>query len=667
MSDTDDFEPRLGKPRQTPIRRGRGYIGQVLKAANLAGGIKVAGAHSGGFHGNRSGVGVGVGRVLASRDRFAAFRQRRVMVKSRIVRLDHAKGSGAARAHLRYIQRDGVTRGGMPGQLYSADQDRADGKAFLERASPGEAGGDRHQFRFIVSPEDGQHYGDLKSLTRRLMTQMEQDLGTRLDWVAVDHYNTGHPHTHIIVRGKGERGRDLVIGRDYLTQGIRERAAELVSLDLGPRSDLEIADRLRNEIEQERLTSIDRRLAKDMSADGIVSSADRDPFQQSLRAGRLQKLERLGLADHIAPGRWRLAEGMDEVLRRMGERGDIVRTMQRAFARYGVERAGADYAIVDPATMTSVTGRVVERGLSDEASDRHYLIIDATDGRSYFVDIGRGDMTGPIPTGAVVRIEPKPIAARAVDRITGEVAAAHDGRYSIDIHLRHDPRVSQSFAETHVRRLEAMRKVMGRHGGIEREADGTWVIAPDHVERAAAFEISQAKTAPVIVETLSALSLDKQVGSDGATWLDRQLVGLDPKPLRDAGFGRDAREALNLRRQWLIEQDLAHEEQGVLIIRSNLLATLRRRELTRVAGQLADELGLSYAEAKSGERIEGIYRRPVDLASGRYALIEKSREFTLVPWRPVLDRHVGKQIAGIIRSDAIDWIVGRQRPGPSIS
>lgn len=653
MSDDDEIEPRLGKLRSTPVRRGRSYMSQVLQAANLAGGIKSAGGRRSRFHGNRSGVGVGVGRVLASRDRFAASRQRRVMVKSRIVRLDRAKGIDAARAHLRYIQRDGVTREGTSGELYSAEQDKADGRSFLERAD-----GDRHQFRFIVSAEDGQSYDDLKALTRRLMSQMEQDLGTKLDWVAVDHFNTGHPHTHIVVRGKDERGRDLVIGRDYLIAGIRERAAELVALDLGPRTDLEITDRLQREIEQERLTSIDRRLLRDMDRERIVHAADRDPFQQSLRAGRLQKLGRLGLASETAPGRWHLAEGMDDMLRHMGERGDIIRTMQRAFTEHGLARSGTDYAIAEPATMEPIVGRVVERGLADEINDRHYLIVDATDGRSHHIDIGRGDATGPIPAGALVRIDPKPTAARTVDRTVAEIAAANGGRYSIDIHLRHDANATQTFAETHVRRLEAMRRVMG---SVEREADGTWIIAPDHFERAAAFETRQAKNAPVIVETLSTLPLEQQVGSDGATWLDRQLVGANVEPLRDAGFGREAREALDRRRQWLIAQGLVQEQQGRVVIRANLLATLRRRELARVAGQLSGELGLGYAEARNGERIEGIYRRPVELASGRYALIEKSREFTLVPWRPVLDRHIGKEVSGIMRGDAVNWTIGRQR------
>ena len=645
--------------RSTPIRRGRSYMSQVLRATNLAGGMAGSGGQRGRFHGNRSGVGVGVGRVLASRDRFAAWRQRRVVVKSRIVRLDRAKGMNAARAHLRYIQRDGVTRDGAPGQLYSADQDNVDGRAFLDRTD-----GDRHQFRFIVSPEDGQHYDDLQSLTRRLMTQMEQDLGTKLDWVAADHFNTGHPHTHIILRGKDERGHDLVIARDYITQGIRERAAELVSLDLGPRTDLEIEDRLRREMDQERLTSIDRRLLRDMDSHRSVVAAAPDPFQQSLRVGRLQTLGRLGLADEIEPGHWRLNEGMDDVLRRMGERGDIIRTMQRVFGEHGLERAPGDYVIADPARMTPIVGRVVERGLSEELDDRHYLIVDGVDGRSHYVDIGKGEAMAPIPSGAVVRIEPKSTEARAVDHTIAEVAAAHDGRYSIDLHLRHDPAATESFAETHVRRLEAMRKTMGSVG---READGTWVIAPDHVERAAAFEAHRVNAAPVIVQTLSAIPLDCQAGADGATWLDRELASADPMPLREAGFGAEVRQAMEQRRQWLIAEGLAQEEQGRVMVRANLLSTLRRRELNRIAGQLSDQLGLAYTEARPGERIEGVYRRPVELASGRYALVEKSREFTLVPWRPVLDRYIDKQVSGIMRGDSINWTIGRQRSGPSIS
>ena len=340
--------------------------------------------------------------------------------------------------------------------------------------------------------------------------------------------------------------------------------------------------------------------------------------------------------------------------------------MHREMTAKGVMRAPADVVLHDPAEPPArpIVGRLVARGLSDEINDRHYLIVDAVDGRTHYVEIGKGEATAPIPDGAILRIEPKRPEPRPVDRTIAEIAAAHGGRYDVDIHLRHDPSASAAFAETHVRRLEAMRRLTGN---VERDADGTWIIAPDHLERAAAFERRQAKDAPVVVHTLSSLPLDRQIGADGATWLDRELVAGTPEPLRDSGFGREVRDAQARRRQWLIAEGLAREEQDRIVFRANLLDTLRRRELTRVAGQLSGELGLGYVETGNDDRVDGVYRRHVDLASGRFAVIEKSREFTLVPWRPVLERHLGKQVSGIARGDGISWTIGRQRSGPIVS
>ncbi|MBX3494041.1 MAG: relaxase/mobilization nuclease and DUF3363 domain-containing protein, partial [Parvibaculum sp.] len=527
--------------------------------------------------------------------------------------------------------------------------------------------GDRHQFRFIVSAEDSAQYEELKGFTRRIMVRMEEDLGTRLDWVAVDHYNTGHPHTHIMLRGKDERGQDLVIARDYLSTGMRERAAEIVTLDLGPRSDLEIETKLTQEVEQERFTSIDRSLLKEADSEGVLRSGAlaRDAFRQSLRAGRLQKLKRLGFAEEIAPGCWKLDAELEPALRRMGERGDIIKTLHREMTGKGLPRAPCDYAVHDPADGQErrVVGRLVTRGLSDELNDRHYLIVDGIDGRAHYVDIGRSESVEVLPDGAIVAITPKPVGPRTVDRTIAAVAAANGGCYDIEAHLRHDPTASRAFAETHVRRLEAMRRVAGL---VELAPDGSCAIAPDHLERAKSFERSQARSSPVIVETLSAWPLERQVTANGATWLDRELVAEKPEPLRESGFGGEVRDALALRRQWLVGQELAREEQDRIVYCANMLGILRRRELLRVAGQLSGELGLPYAETESSQKVTGTYRRHVDLASGRFAVIERSREFTLVPWRPVLERHIGKQVSGIVREGRVSWTIGRQR-GPEVA
>lgn len=210
----------------------------------------------------------------------------------------------AARAHLRYIQRDGVTREGEPGRLYSASEDEADGKAFLERCEE-----DRHQFRFIVSAEDGAEYEDLKPLVRRFMARMEEDLGTRLNWVAADHVDTLHPHTHIMLRGTDERGENLVIAPDYIKRGMRERLTELVTLDLGPRTDLEIQRRLRLDVHAERLTAIDRRLLRDMDSDRTVAASGRSMVDHAIRM-RIDGVVRRRV--DLVSGRFALVENAHE-------------------------------------------------------------------------------------------------------------------------------------------------------------------------------------------------------------------------------------------------------------------------------------------------------------------------------------------------------------------
>jgi len=668
MADDDDFFPRLGRQRARGSKGERRYIGKVLAAANLARGGAAKGRGKYGFTGSKIGRGAGVGRMLASRGGMAGSHRRRVVVKASIVRLT-GKGAAAAAAHLRYLQRDGTTREGERGSLYGRDLDAVDGKAFLEKGS-----GDRHQFRFIVSPEDGDRYEDLKPLTRRLMAQMEKDLGTELDWVAVDHFNTAHPHTHIVVRAKDAEGKDLVIARDYLTSGIRERAVDLVELDLGPRSDREIANGLRAEITQERLTSIDRVLMAEMGRDREVAARSPDPLQQSVRAGRLAHLARMDLAEHLGGDRYRLGVGLEDTLRNMGERGDVIRTMQREFTRLNVARAAVDQVIYDPSQEGTkpLVGRVLSRGLADEFEDRHYLIVDGADGRSHYVPIGRAaqgglDAEDSEPgslAGSIVRIEPLRPSIREVDRTIVAVAAANGGHYEIDLHLRHDPNATQAYAEAHVRRLEAMRRESGL---VVREPTGRWSISSDHLERVATWQQARVRDRPVAVEVLTREPLATLERMEAATWIDRDLTSGALLPAREAGFGQELSDARDRRRQWLLAQGFAEESEGRTVFADGMLDALRRRELLRVSGGLEEEFGMPYREARQGERIEGVYRCSVDLVSGKHALIERSWDFTLVPWRPTLEKQIGKAVSGLMRTDGINWTIGRGRGGLGIN
>ena len=117
-------------------------------------------------------------------------------------------------------------------------------------------------------------------------------------------------------------------------------------------------------------------------------------------------------------------------------------------------------------------------------------------------------------------------------------------------------------------------------------------------------------------------------------------------------------------RRWRCQ--LAEQVGGRIAYRPDMLASLQQRELLTVAKRISDEIGKPFEEARQGDRIDGVFKRRVDLASGRFALVEKSREFSLVPWRPVLERHVGKPVAGILREGGVSWTIGRSRSGPSV-
>ena len=343
---------------------------------------------------------------LAAEGRGPGDRMRRVVVKARIVRLK--LGSKGADAHVRYLQREGTDREGERGKLYEAENDATDGRAFLEQGRE-----DRHQFRFIVAPEDGDQLSDLRAFTRGVMKQMEDDLGTRLDWVAVDHFNTGHPHSHVVIRGKDEAGKDLIIAQDYITDGVRLRAQELATLELGPETDLELRSKLTAEISAERFTRIDRAMLAEAGEGTLDLRPDsgqvRADFDRTLHIGRLQTLSRYGLATENEPGVWKLSDQSEPTLRELGERGDIVKAINRALKARGDERALESYSLHGEETTTRITGRVIDKRLTDELGERLGLVVDGVDGRVHHVALGSQAMANAAeeaPIGSIVEITP---------------------------------------------------------------------------------------------------------------------------------------------------------------------------------------------------------------------------------------------------------------------
>ncbi len=573
----DDLHIRPGRirPGTRGARRPASFVAEVMRAAKKAGQI-----------GDRFGAGkFGRGRSRFGRGRRAAASlslsatARRVVTKARVVR---HRGSGFRAAplarHIGYLRRDGVTRDGADARMFDARSDDADSRAFAERCAE-----DRHHFRFIVSPEDAAALASLRDFTRELMQDAERDLGTRLDWIAVDHWNTDNPHIHLVIRGRADDGRDLVISRDYISRGLRDRAAARITLELGPRSAQDIRAGLEKEITAERWTSLDRALRDlaDESA-GIADlrpSAGEDPDLRRRLIGRATRLERFGLAEQVGPAQWLIKPGLEPALRDLGLRGDIIKTMHRAMRAGDRDPDVAGFALHGEQPSDPILGRLVERGLHDELKGTAYAVIDGIDGRTHHVVFSDLALTGDAPPGAIVE-------ARLYDDAAGEKR--------------------------------------------------------------------------VVLATRSDLSLAAQVTAPGATWLDRQLLTKEAT-LSAAGFGADVQAAMEKRIDHLADQNLARRHGQRVIFARDLLATLRRRELDAAAARLSAETGLRHQPAAEGEYVSGVYRQRITLASGRFAMIEDGLGFQLVPWRPALEKELGRQVGGVMGpGGSVDWGLGRK-------
>ena len=389
----DELTPRPGRIRD------KSFVGQVMRAAKKAG---HSGKRFGG--GGRRGTGSTFGRGRrAATARTLRSNARRVVMKARVVRHQGTRFRSASLTnHISYLRREGVTRDGSNAKMFDATTDAADEKDFA-----GLCADDRHHFRFIVSPEDAKEMSDLRAFTRELMKDAERDLGTKLDWIAVDHWNTDHPHIHVLIRGRTDDDQDLVISRDYISRGFRARASERITLELGLRNERDIRTSLENEVEAERWTSLDRALqvAADEGA-GVVDlrpeASGEDTELRLLMVGRAAKLERLGLAEQIAPGQWTLKPRAEETLRDLSIRGDIIKTMHRALSGRRGEPDVSSFTLHGGSPADPILGRLAERGLYDELKGSGYAVIEGLDGRTHHVRFVSLELAGDAAPGAIV-------------------------------------------------------------------------------------------------------------------------------------------------------------------------------------------------------------------------------------------------------------------------
>jgi type IV secretory pathway VirD2 relaxase len=263
---------------------------------------------------------------------------RRSVVKASFSR---NRRSGAWAAHARYLSRPGAQQELTKGLGFDSAREDIEMLATVRDWEKS----DELMWRFIVSPEDADRL-DLRGHVRELVGQVERDLDTKLDWVAIDHHNTDDKHVHLLVRGVRENGRPLEINREYLRSGVRIRSQEIATRELGPRLEPEMLRSRERVIKREQWTEIDRALQRKADRNGLVTYEQFQTHNESSRIraeqeiDRLQFLSAIGLASRVDDRSWQLAENHERELRNRQISKDVIKS--RAHSRQRAIDNGMD-------------------------------------------------------------------------------------------------------------------------------------------------------------------------------------------------------------------------------------------------------------------------------------------------------------------------------------
>jgi type IV secretory pathway VirD2 relaxase len=655
VMESPTFRVRMGSVNAARTPTPKSFIGRMKSM------VRKHAAGAGGFAGVRvSQFGRGGSAAAAIRVRM---HPQRVTVKSRVVKHSKYSGHGGAaaalREHIQYLGRNGVAEEGGPGVVFDdhGDLSRGDARVFRDAIVD-----DRHHFRFIVSPEAGSAL-DLKDYARELVSTMESDLGTTLQWVGVAHYDTDNPHLHLMVRGKDDHGGDLVINREYMSHGMRLQAMELATQHLGPRLPEDIERSLVRDLKADRVTGVDLRLAQ-------ASARHPDGFVSALRANdgslagerqrlhtltRLQHLESLGLAREIQPGIWQPDIDLVPRLRSLSTRGDIIKLMHERMRGGDPGISTVIFNKEHPPT-TPVTGRVYGRGTIDELSDRQYLLVEARDGHAYYVPLGEySEVPGQeARVGSIVTIAPaKRRDGAAADRNIARIASQNDGIYDSGVHVeevekggRLPPGVSAAdYVLVHVKRAKAL----ASRGVVEALEEDRFRVPQGLKERVQSMPAAGRDSGSVIkVERLSLKDLEPQVTENGVTWLDQEVQrGASTDGTARVGatrFERQLSAAFKDRAQHLKTLGLAEEFDGEMRLRSRFLDDLYERELQDAGARLKNRYG-ELTRLEAGQEIRGRVEVIEQLPSGPHVVVASQSGFALVPASSGVARSLNKTVA----------------------
>ena len=557
--------------------------------------------------------------------------RQRVVVKALVSRHKPGNARGSIARHASYLGRESASADGQPGVFYDAQRQSVNARQEVTTWAE-----DRHHFRLIISPEHGGDIPDMTAYVREVMRRVQRDLDVgRLAWIAVNHHNTDNPHAHVMIRGRREDGSDLVIPRQYISHGIRDRASEVATELLGPRSAQEVRTAKANEVEAERFTSLDRIIERHLTGGQVDVSPSRQfgfgPEDQRLVVARLQFLQQLELSHKSRGTQWQVEANFKQVLRDLGARNDIIKQLYATMGTQAgrVQRMGADAVGGAP-----VSGVVVALGSVDEIGTDRYVVVRDAAGQPHYGRIRDGDAYRELAPGSLAELGG---GARFRQRVTDQILSVthtSGGVYSAEQHQAYlhascaviNDREAKSIVRSATSRLQFVTDAGG--AGVQRRDDGSYAV------NAVAFErFSQHKGQRTDVRAIASHPLAQQVQASAVTWLDRQAFG--DKPDARVRDHPSVLQAIRDRQAWLVQNGYAQQAalDGVVLLRPNALRELARAERVAAHRRLSERYDRPVRELPVGDAVIGTYRGTERLHSGRLAVVVDDNRVTVVPVR----------------------------------
>lgn len=616
FADKDEFNPRLSR------RRIRGHAGAT-----------------GGLHwtSKRSKQEVGSSRKSFRQGRGGVRPERtfqqRVVVKARVVQTRKGGGGKRLKAHLNYLSRSGVEREGE-GVKFTSPNAEFSHEEMLRKVAPWAR--DPRHFRFIVSPQKGFDL-NLDDFARSVMARVSADLGTKLEWYSVCHYNTDNPHVHILLRGVDERGKPLFISRDYIKRGMRQAAEAEATLRLGRRGERDGALEIEQDVERLGLTGTDHHISclQEQSLDGLVRvrapGDDAREWERKLFAATISRLHFLAqyeLVTEVKPGEWKLSDGFLETLGKLSQQREIENVLGVCRKNFQTREPLQIHTLESPLART-IEGEILVRGLHNELTDQPYLVVSGSDGRLHYLMLTRfSEAEGfPVREGAVIKASPSSRSGEAVKVIAR--FSEHTGVFDLDSFRQHVDekhrlgqwRIPEELGfEGYMRRFETRCETLAGAGIVQRVGPGKFGVPRDleaHVEE---LERKLGEQTFTRLEVHSFKGLEEQVLAKGATWLDRVLVEQEARPELESRFGRRVQEAL--------EKRGAEHRRAGRGIEKGLIWRLREDELKRRVEELAPRFG-SFTQAEKLNGVQCKLEHYELLSDGYYMVLTHDRGFTL--------------------------------------